>query len=177
MIRRPRRTLPALLVALGLLAVAVLTAISCIQLLLGRPPLLPFADLAQTGSGLSWNQPVVLTCAAVITVLGLVLLAAGVVPGTPTVLPLARVAGQPETGITRPSLTRSLTNAAAAVDGVDHARVRVRTWRVTTTVRTTRLKPPDLAEQVRDAVTQRLDDIAPARQPQIRVRLSTARSR
>lgn len=176
MIRRPRRTLPALLVALGLLAAAVLTAISCVQLLLGQPPLLPFADLARTGRGLSWNQPVVLAGAAVITVLGLMLLAAALVPGTPTVLPLARVAGQPETGVTRPSLSRSLTNAATAVDGVDHAQVLVRTWRVTATVRTARLRPPDLVERVRAAVTERLDDIGPARHPQIRVRVSTARS-
>jgi len=176
MIRRPRRSLPALLVALGLLAAAVLTAISCIQLLLGQPPLLPFAELARTASGLSWHQPVVLAGAAVITLLGLMLLAAALVPGTPTVLPLAPVADQPETGVTRPSLSRSLANAAAAVDGVDHAQVRVRDRRVTATVRTPLQDSPGLDEQVRAALAERLDDIAPARHPQIRVRLSTARS-
>ncbi len=175
MIRRPRRTLPALLVALGLLAAAVLTAISCIQLLLGQPPLLPFAELARTASGLSWHQPVVLAGAAVITLLGLMLLAAALVPGTPTVLPLAPVADQPEAGVTRPSLSRSLANAAAAVDGIDHAQVRVRDWRVTATVRTP-LGSPGLDEQVRSALAERLDDIAPARHPRIRVRLSAARS-
>ena len=173
MIRRPRRSLPATLVALALLAAAFLIAVSCGQLLLDQTPLLPFAAVAETGAALTWNQVIVLTAAAVVAVLGLALMVAALCPGTPTVIALAPRDGQPDAGATHRSLTRALTLAARNVDGVDKASVRVRPRTITAAIRTPLRDPADLPEQVRTAITERLDDIAPAQRAQIRVRTTT----
>ncbi len=173
MIRRPRRTLPATLVALVLLAAAALTAVSCVQVLTGRPPWLPFTAAAAFGATLTWSHPLTLVVALIVLLLGLVLLAAAVVPGAPTVLALVGAADQPTSGATRASVATALRNAAGAVDGVDTATVRVRGGAVTATVRTPIRESAALAEQVRAAITDRLDDLALARAPRIRVRVAT----
>ena len=107
MIRRPRRSLPAALLALVLLAAAVLVALSCIQLLLHQNPLIPFDALAEYAANLRWNDPVSIAAGVVAAVLGLILLAAALLPGKPTVLPLSRRRahhrrGQPPQPATRP---------------------------------------------------------------------------
>lgn len=173
MIRRPRRSLPATLVALALLAAAFLIAVSCGQLLLDQTPLLPFAAVAQTGAAFTWNQVIVLAAAAVVAVLGLALMVAALSPGAPTIVALAPRDGQPHAGATRRSLARALTMAARNVDGVDKASVRVRPRTVTAAVRTPLREPADLPEQVRTAITERLDDIALAQRAQVRVRTTT----
>jgi hypothetical protein len=173
--RRPRRTVPATLVALVVLAAAVLVAVSCIQLLAGQTPWLPFTAMAEFGAGLAWNQPVMLAIAAAVALLGLVLLLAALKPGTPTVLPLASAENQPDTGATRSSLTNVLTTTAAGVDGVDKAKVRLGGRTVIARVHTPLRDPGELADHVRAAITDRLDDIGLARRPRIRVRVASTR--
>jgi len=175
MMRRPRRRLPAALVALALLAAAVVVTMSCVALLLDKAPLLPFAALADTAGTVRWNQPVVLAIAALTAILGLVLLGAALLPGTPTVLGLDRRDGQPAAGATRRSLNRALTAAARGVDGVDTATVRVKPRTVAATVRTPLHDTAALPEQVQAAITERLDDIALVPPPRIRVRTSNTR--
>ena len=69
MIRRPRRSLPAILLALVLLAAAVLVAVSCIQLLLHQNPLIPFGAVAAFGASLRWNAPITIVVGVVAAVL------------------------------------------------------------------------------------------------------------
>lgn len=171
MIRRPRRTLPATLVALILLAAAVLVTVSCVQVLLGQSPLLPFTDMAAFGATLAGASPVVLAAAAVLASLGVVLLYAALIPGAPTVLPLDAGTSGLDTGVTRASLASALTDTARGVDGVDAARVQVRGRRVTATVHTPLAEPDELREQVTTALDDRLTDLAPTRTPQVRVRV------
>lgn len=171
MIRRPRRTIPAILVAVVLLAAAVLVTISCVQLLLGQPPLLPFTALAELGAGLSGASPAVLAAAAVAALLGLVLLYAALTPGAPTVLPLDAGSSGIDTGVTRHSLASALTATAAGVDGVDTAQVTVRGRRVTATVHTPLHEATGLRAQVATALDDQLTDLAPTRPPQVRVRV------
>lgn len=176
MIRRPRRTIPATLVALILLAAAVLVTISCVQLLLGQPPLLAFTALAELGAGLSGAAPAVLAAAVVATLLGLVLLYAALSPGAPTVLALHAGSSGIDTGVTRASLASALTATARGVDGVDTAQVAVRGRRVTATVHTPLHEATGLREQVATALDDQLTDLAPTRPPQVRVRVATTRS-
>ncbi len=178
MIRRPRRTVPAVLVAVLLLAVAVLVTWSSAQVLLGQQPIVPFADLAAALAALTPADPPVLAAAALSAVAGLVLVVVAVVPGAPTVLALAtpaEPASRLAAGVTRRSLIHTLSRAAA-VDGVDAARVRLDRRRVVVTARTPyRTAQPDLADQVRDAVTARLADVGLARPVTVAVRLEQPR--
>jgi hypothetical protein len=174
MIRRPRRSLPVILLALVLLAAAVLVAISCIQLLLHQNPLIPFGALAAFGASLRWNAPITIVVGVVAAALGLILLAAGLLPGKPTVLPLSNN-GRTSAGVSRRSLRRDLTTAAASADGVRSAAVRVRRGRVVATVRTPAADTAGVAEQVRTLLDERLTAIALARRPRLRIRVSPDR--
>ena len=64
MIRRPRRTVPATIVALVLLAVCVLTATAVIQSLLGQTPLVSLDQLLAVSSGQRWNSAAVVAIAS-----------------------------------------------------------------------------------------------------------------
>lgn len=175
MIRRPRRSPAAGLVALVVLAGCVLVAVSCVQLLLGRPPVIPFADLGAVAAGSSARDPLFLVASGALALVGLVLLLVAIRPGTPTVLALGPREGAPEgdtavdTGITRHSLDRALSDAAAGVDGVVKAGARSRGRRATVTARASHGERRELREQVRSAVTERLAAIGPARMPRVTV--------
>jgi predicted membrane-bound mannosyltransferase len=172
-IRRSRRALPASLVAVVLLAICVLLAVSCVQTLTGHRPWLPFAAMASLAAGLTVSSPAVLAAAVLLAVLGLVLLFAALTPGSATVLPLQPGQTQLVSGVTQRSLTTALAVAAGDVDGVDKARVRVGGRSVHAIVRTPLHQPGPLRDQVHAAINKRLTDIAPTRSPRIRVRVST----
>lgn len=214
MTRRPRRTVPASILATLGLAAAVLVAWSCVQLLLGQTPLIPFITLAQTASEITWASPAILTAGIAAAALGLVLLAAALLPGTPRVMPITapnadqpgpgaasspagRSAGDPDQdpggdadtdhtafpatrpsgvrriGITRRGVSATLTAAARAVDGVGSATVSVTPRRVTARVRTDYRNPTGVRDEVTDAVSSRLSDLALARPPQLRLRVTS----
>lgn len=175
MIRRPRRSLPAALVAAVLLALCVLVIVAVVQSLLGQTPFLSLAQLLSVSSGQRWNSAGVVAVAIVLAVLGLVLLVVALRPGKPTVMPLARYEwpdGQPAAvaGVRRHTLTTDLAATAGAVPGVTHAAVSSRRARVTATVRVAAADPAAVPGQVRERLTQRLTEIGPAPRPRVRVR-------
>lgn len=174
--RRSRRCGPAIVVALVVLATAVVVTVSCVQLLLDHAPLLPFATLADTAGTTTWDEGTVLVAAGVVAGLGIGLLLAALTPGAPTVLSLEPRDGQPDAGATRRSLNGALTAASRRVDGVDKAKVRVKRRTIAATVHTPLHDDGDLPDQVRTAITERLEDIAPTQRPPIRVRTNTAGS-
>lgn len=175
MIRRPRRSLTASLVALVLLVAAVLVTWSCVQVLLGRTPIVPFGAIGAAGAAVTAQG--VLAAAAVVAALGMVLLVVAILPGRPTVLPLAnRGEVAPVAGATRRSLRHAVAASAGSVDGVDRASATISGRTVTATVHTPFRAGPELTEQVRTAVTARLHDIALARPLRVRVRTTAARN-
>jgi Family of unknown function (DUF6286) len=176
MIRRPRRSLPAAVLALVLLAAAVLVAHSCIQLLLHQNPLIPFDALAEYAANLRWNDPVSIAAGVAAAVLGLILLTAALVPGKPTVLPLSTEGGRTSAGVSRRSLRRDLTTTAADADGISSAAVRVRPRRIVATVRTPAADTSAMPEKVHRMLDERLTDIDLASRPQLRIRVSPDRS-
>jgi hypothetical protein len=90
------------------------------------------------------------------------------------VLPLSD-GGRTSAGVSRRSLRRDLTTAAASADGVRTAAVRVRRGRVVATVRTLATDTAGVAEQVRSLLDERLTAIALARRPRLRIRVSPDR--
>ncbi|QIZ38094.1 DUF6286 domain-containing protein [Saccharopolyspora sp. ASAGF58] len=179
MIRRPRRSVPATVVAVVLLALVVLAATAAIQHLLGYDPIVSPQALAAPVVGRAWNDPVIIIAGVIATLFGLILLATALRPGTPTVLPLADDPGtgreHTDTGVSRRSLRRDLTSIAAAADGVSAARLKVGRRRITVTVRTPVADTGGIPEQVRGLLADRLDDINPARRPALRIKTSTER--
>lgn len=175
MIRRPRRTVPATIVGLVLLVAAVLVAISCIQLIAGSAPLVAFSTLEELGRATTWNDPRVLAAGGILSSVGLVLLACGLLPGRPQVLALAPGDDHTAAGISRRSLAGDLTSRARA-DGITDARVRVGARTVTVNARTPLRDRSGLPERVRELVTERLDDINLARPARLRVTVTSDRS-
>jgi hypothetical protein len=173
MTRHSRRSLPAALVALVLLAVCVLVAVSAIQFLLGEQPLLTYDSLTGPVHAVSWTElPVVIGGGAAV-VLGLTLFLMAVIPGKPTVMPLVAA----DSGAVRHSLRRTLRTSAAGVDGVASVKLKLRRKKVIAKVRTNRTNAAGLAEAVRDAVGARLDRIGPVARPSVRVRVASVRSK
>jgi hypothetical protein len=167
---------PAAIVAIVLLAVAVLTVWTCVDVLRGGPPLVPFGALAERVSQLQWNDPVVLTAGGVLALLGLVLLGCALLPGTPNVLSLADMGEQTGAGATRRSVRHAVARAAGGVDGVAGATAKVGTGRVRVSVTTPLRNTGDLLGRVRAAVGERLTTIALRRAPAIKVRIRRRRT-
>jgi hypothetical protein len=176
MIRRPARRLPASLAALVLLGACAIVATSCLQVLLGRRPLLEYRAIAAALHATRWSDLPVALGGGVAVLVGLVLLALAVTPGRPTVLPLAPTSTAVDSGAARRGLRRTLQAAAGSVDGVRAVRLTVRRKRIDATVRTNRTVTDGLAEEVRAALDRRLGEIAPATRPLPRVRVRSSRS-
>ncbi|QWF80749.1 DUF6286 domain-containing protein [Amycolatopsis sp. CA-230715] len=176
MIRRPRRSLPAALVALVVLAACAFVAVSCVQYLIGERPWLTFDTAADAVRGIRWDGVPVLVAGGVVAVVGLVLLLAAVLPGKPIVLPLAPSDRDETSGATRRSVHGELRQTVASVDGVSSAKVKLRTKKLTARVRTSRTVTEGLADAVSSALETRLDQIAPAKRPRVRVRVKKTRS-
>jgi hypothetical protein len=178
MMRRPRRTIPAVVTALALLAVCALTAISAIQLLADQRPLISYAAIADLAHTTHWDSLAVAAAAGLVMLIGLILLLAAILPGRPTVIPLQATdtGAAMDAGASRRSLHSTLRAAANAVDGVAATTLTLRHRTVTAAVRTQRTTPEGLAEAVRAAINHRLDQISPATRPAVRVRVIAPRS-
>ncbi|AIJ24759.1 MULTISPECIES: DUF6286 domain-containing protein [Amycolatopsis methanolica group] len=175
--RRPRRSVPAALTALALLAAAVVVAVSAIQTLLGEQPWLSYDTAARTLHDLQWTDLPVAIAGLVVAVLGLVLLLAAILPGALTVLPLKANADDVDAGVCRRSYLSTLRAAASTVDGVAHAKLKLHRRTVAAVVRTDRAKPDGLDGAVRSALTERLEQIQPATPPKLKVVVKAPRSR
>ncbi|MBC7300998.1 MAG: hypothetical protein H5T78_08590 [Nocardia sp.] len=171
MTRRPRRVVPAIIVALLLGAAAVLVAVSLIQRLTGAREWVSYDAVADRLHATSWSSGWVLGAGIVVAVLGLALLAAAALPGKPVLLALEPGDGI-DAGIARRSLRHALTDAAGGVDGLDKARVRLRRGKIQVTGHTHHTVE-QTAQDVGQAVATRLERIKPAHVPRLRTSLRT----
>ncbi|WNV88448.1 DUF6286 domain-containing protein [Umezawaea sp. Da 62-37] len=166
MIRRPRRSVPATLTAIVLLAVCVATATWTVQKLIGRTPYVPLPNP-------HWNDLSVAIAGGVLAVLGLVMLMAAVLPGKPMVVPLTE--DESDAGASTRSLRTTLQAAADSVDGVTATKLKVRRGKVIAKVRTNRTNTDGLDDAVRAALDQRLSQIPLVAPPSPRIRTRSAR--
>lgn len=190
MTRRPRRTVPALLVALVLLALGALAATSAIQTLLGRTPVVSLDAVPSALSGVAWESPAVLIAAGVAALVGLVLLLAAILPGPSHVLPLSTApaatgdtgewgpwsgGGVEEAGWHRHDLGVRLRRRAQTVEGVTGASATVRKRSVKVVARTHRATTDELRQAVESTLSTDLDTLGLARRPRLRVSVSSTR--
>lgn len=179
MIRRPRRIVPASLLALGVLGLCTVTAISIIQELARRALLLPLPAFARHLRVLYTDDIGVVGAGLVAALLGLVLLGCALLPGRAETLALA--AGDrpdpesgtpPVAGVTRSGLRTALAATLADVDGVDAVQIQVRARRVTARVRTELTTTDTVRETVRQVAADRLSRTDLAQTPDLRVRVA-----
>lgn len=123
---------------------------------------------------LLWSDHLVLWTGGAFAVFGVVLLLLALIPGRTRLVPLRATHPDCLSGLTRSGLRRMLVATAAGVPGIERASVRLRgrlrpraIVRVTTGYR----NPGRFADQVRDAIRARLEEIAPVRPPRVVVRL------
>jgi uncharacterized protein DUF6286 len=171
--RRPRRSAPATLSALVILAGCVLAAAVSIQLLLGERPWISYAAVTGWLNGQRWTDLIPAVAGGVAALLGLVLLLAAVLPGRARVLPLR---GDLDSGASRRSYRSTLRAAASTVDGVSGAKLKLGRRRVKAVVTTARTSTDGLADAVRTAVERRIGQIDPVTPPAVKVRLKTSGS-
>lgn len=157
--RRSSRVVPAVVVAVLLLALGVLVALATIARLVNGS--WPLAATSATGAltRLTWGAAPVVAAGVVLALLGLFLLLAGLVPGG---LRSARLDVPAETGavadtdavISTRALARIAGSRADQVDGVDRVSASATTRRVRLAVTTSSAQ----VEEIRTAVTQGVTD-------------------
>ncbi|WP_409494093.1 DUF6286 domain-containing protein [Amycolatopsis sp. cmx-11-12] len=171
--RRPRRSVPAVLVALVVLAGCVLAATVAVQTIIGEKPWVSYDAVATALHDTRWSDPLPAIAGGVVALIGLLLLVTAIVPGRPTVLPLE---GGPDSGASRRSYRSTLRTAASTVDGVAAAKLKVKRRGIVSVVTTGRTNTAGLADAVRAAIEHRLAQIGPATVPAVRVRVKATRS-
>ncbi|APE35473.1 hypothetical protein BOX37_17670 [Nocardia mangyaensis] len=171
MTRRPRRVVPAVVVAVLLFAAAVLVVVSLVQRLTGTREWISYDSLATRLHDTSWGSGWVLGVGIAVAVLGLALLAVAALPGKPVVLALEAGDGM-DAGITRRSLRHALADATVGVDGLDKTRVKLRRNKIHVSGHTHHTAE-QAAGEVRLAVAERLDHIKPADVPLLRTSVRT----
>ncbi|MFF2083779.1 DUF6286 domain-containing protein [Nocardia sp. NPDC058176] len=171
MTRRPRRVVPAVVVAVLLCATAVLVVVSLIQRLTGTRELISYDSVATRLHDTAWGSGWVLGVGIAVAVLGLALLAVAALPGKPVVLALEAGDGM-DAGIARRSLRHALADATGGVDGLDKTRVKLRRKKIHVSGHTHHTVE-QTAEDVRLAVADRLDRIKPADVPRLRTSVRT----
>ena len=165
---RPRRSWPAVITGLLVLALAVVAAAEVIAALAGTPlrlfPVGPAAGYAETAT---WSEPSVQIASAVLALIGLLLIVLALAPGSGHWTALRTDDPALVVGLTRSALRRAVAAAAHGVSGVDGADVTVRGNRLRVHVRTGLRDSSDLPEQVTRAVEERLAELAPLRNMRI----------
>jgi hypothetical protein len=175
---RSTRSVPAVIVAALLAAVALLAAAEVIARLVDRSLGLPLVDrLTRFGRDTAWDDARVLMLAGIAGVLGLLLLALALWPGRSRVLPVDLGLPGVVAGISRGGLRRLAAQAAATVDCVGRVRVKAGRRRVVVRAASPLHDPSVLAGPVDEAVTTRLAQLTMRAPPAVKVVLHGRRER
>lgn len=157
---RPNRAIPALIVAVVLLALAVfLVWTSIVKLINGSWPAF-LAGPTDWLASLTWGAPGMWVISIGVLLLGLVLLFIALKPGKHNGM---RVSGDnddrqsdSEVLMSQRAITRLATSHAERMDGVDSSKAKAKGKRLKLSVVTPLRNPQDLRDRVTDSVTERL---------------------
>lgn len=165
---RPRRSWPAVITGLLVLAVAVVAAAEVIAALAGNPlRLFPVGTATDYAAATTWSEPSVQIASAVLALIGMALIVVALAPGRSRWTALRTDDPALVVGLTRPALRRAVAAAAQEVSGVDNAHVTVRGNRLRVHVRTGMREAGDLPTEVTRSVERRLQELAPLRSMRI----------
>lgn len=165
---RPRRSWPAVITGLLVLALAVVSAAEVIAALSGSPlRLIPVGAATEYATTATWSEPSVQIASAVLAFIGLALIVLALVPGKGRWMALRTDDPALVVGLTRSALRRAVASAAHGVGGVDGVNVSVRGNRMKVHVTTGLRDSEGLPAEVTAAVQRRLEELAPLRNMRI----------
>jgi hypothetical protein len=169
-IRRSRRTLPAVLVALVLAAGCVAVIVSLAQRAAGTREYLSYDAVARELHSTAWGEWPVLVAGLALLGAGVLLLASAILPGRPRLLPL-NTDDDMDAGVPAGDLRTLLQDDATTVDGVSSARVTLRRSTIRAVVDTDRSRGhSEIADEVCTVLSNRIQHLGrPARRVQTRV--------
>lgn len=161
--RRSSRSVPATITAVVLLALAVAGAwIGISRLITGSWPTF-LRSLREAMSELTWSSPAVWAVAAVLTLLGLIMVLAAILPGQHTAVRLTNPDGadsrSTETVMSRRGLAKLASTHLDQADGVDSASVKATARKVTATVRTPLHNAPELSGKLKSSLERKFAQI------------------
>ncbi len=169
---RPRRVVPSVITAILMTLLGLLLALEVISALLGRPlRLVPYDRMLSWAASTPWNDPRVMAGAGLAGLLGLLLVLLAIVPGRPTLIPVRTGDKDLAIGMQRRGFARSLAHAAEQVQGIEHARVRLRGKAVHVAADSGMRDTRGLADAVREAVNLRITALSPVWKYPVRVYL------
>lgn len=177
LVRRPSRTVPATVAALGLLTIGGLTVFAVVLRLVNGawPPEL--ARIAQQAADLTWGAAASMTIFGVAAVIGLAAIIAAVKPGRPSGVPLALAGPAPDFDtdyvISRRGIARLAAARAEGIDGVEKVATVATGGKVHLKVTTTSEQTDQISNNVLDAVTGTLAGIGLNPPPRISVTVRT----
>ncbi|WP_280399968.1 DUF6286 domain-containing protein [Nocardia carnea] len=171
MIRRSRRTVPAVLVALAVAAGCVAVIVSLAQRSAGVREYLSYDTVARELHATTWGDRQVLVAAVALLVAGALLLLAAVLPGRARMLPVESGNGM-DAGVPAGDLRALLRTAAKTVDGVNSAHIALRRGTVRAVVDTDFHRGhAEIADEVCTVLNNRIQELGrPARRVQVRVK-------
>lgn len=172
---RPRRALPAIVVAALLAAATGLIAAYLISKYVGHQVHVLPSALFKDGHTLHWDDQRPIVIAAIACALGLLLIGYALLPGRFRVVPVDSQDPLSVVAVTRSGLRRYLAGAATVVDGIASAKVRVRRRRVRVYASSSLRDTEGLAAQVETAVNERISALSPLRPLRVRVTVQKKR--
>jgi hypothetical protein len=169
---RPRRTVPAVVVAALLTVLGAVVAAETVSALAGRPlRWVPLDRLLIWAASTPWNDPLFLLGTALVTLIGLALVVTALVPGKPRLIPVRTGDADLIIGMRRKSFARALAHAAEEVPGVHSARASVHGRTAAVTATTSGWDRERFGEAVRAMVLSRLAALNPVEPYQVKVNM------
>lgn len=173
--RRSSRSLPATITAVVLLALGVAGAwIGISRLITGSWPTF-LAPIRQSLSELSWSSPALWATAIILTLLGLIMVLAALLPGKHTAVRLTNPDGtdprSAETVMSRRGLAKLASTHLDQADGVDSASVKATARKVTATVRTPLHNAPELSGKLKNSLDRKFAQIGIDPAPRVTVKV------
>jgi hypothetical protein len=165
----------ALLLSLALIAAGVIALVEIVAAAGGSHDevVVPYRDWWQSVLDAHWNTRWVTLAALIAIAAGVALVAVQLVHRRSRELALRERRPGVNVAVERRALERSLGAAVDEVDGVGHARIRVRRRRAAIGIRADELGEPGLEQRVTTVAQKRLDDLDLAEPPTLAVRLSS----